>query len=85
MIRLGSIKMIHFKDIDREKFRKYYDKIENNLPKGYSFGYIGNIWEKWQSDDRGFYIEDTEGKKLGYGYYDINEIDGLWTALEKKL
>ena len=50
--------MILYKDIDREKFRKYYDKIENNIPKDYSFGYIGNIWEKWQSDDRGFYIED---------------------------
>ena len=77
--------MIHFKDIDREKFRKYYDKIENNVPKDYSFGYIGNIWEKWQSDDRGFYIEDTKGKKIGFGYYDINELDELWIALDKKL
>ena len=25
--------MIHFKDIDREKFRKYYDMIENNITK----------------------------------------------------
>ena len=77
--------MIHFKDIDREKFRKYYDMIENNIPKDYSFGYIGNIWEKWQSDDRGFYIEDIQGKKLALGYYEINELDELWIALEKKL
>ena len=77
--------MIHFKDIDREKFRKYYDMIENNIPKEYSFGYIGNIWEKWQSDDRGFYIEDNQGKKLALGYYEINELDELWIALEKKL
>ena len=77
--------MIHFKDIDREKFRKYYDKIENNIPKEYSFGYIGNIWEKWQSDDRGFYIEDTKGKKIGFGYYDINELDELWKCLQKHL
>ena len=77
--------MIHFKDIDREKFRKYYDMIENNIPKDYSFGYIGNIWEKWQSDDRGFYIEDNQSKKLGLGYYEINELDELWIALEKKL
>lgn len=77
--------MIHFKDIDREKFRKYYDKIENNIPKDYSFGYIGNIWEKWQSDDRGFYIEDTKGKKIGFGYYDINELDELWKCLQKHL
>lgn len=77
--------MIHFKDIDREKFRKYYDMIENNIPKDYSFGYIGNIWEKWQSDDRGFYIEDNQGKKLALGYYEINELDELWIALEKKL
>jgi len=77
--------MIHFKDIDREKFRKYYDMIENNIPKDYSFGYIGNIWEKWQSDDRGFYIEDNQGKKLGLGYYEINELDDLWIALDKKL
>jgi len=77
--------MIHFKDIDREKFRKYYDMIENNIPKDYSFGYIVNIWEKWQSDDRGFYIEDNQGKKLALGYYEINELDELWIALEKKL
>ena len=77
--------MIHFKDIDREKFRKYYDMIENNIPKDYSFGYIGNIWEKWQSDDRGFYIEDNQGKKLALGYYEINELDELWIALDKKL
>ena len=77
--------MIHYKDIDREKYKKYYDKIENNLPKDYSFGYIGNIWDKWQSDDRGFYIEDNTGKKLSRSYYDINEIDELWYALERKL
>ena len=76
--------MIHFKDIDREKFHKYYDKIENNLPKGYSFGYIGNIWGKWQSDDRYFYVEDSEGKKIN-GYFNINEIDGLWKSLQKHL
>ena len=70
---------------NREKYKKYYDKIENNLPKDYSFGYIGNIWDKWQSDDRGFYIEDNTGKKLSRSYYDINEIDKLWYALERKL
>jgi len=59
--------------------------LKNNLPKDYSFGYVGNIWDKWQSDDRSFYIEDNTGKKISHGYYDINEIDRLWYALQKKL
>lgn len=76
--------MIHFKDIDYIKFDVYNSLIEYNLPKNYSYGYIGNIWGKWQSDDRYFYIEDSKGKKIN-GYFNINEIDSLWKSLKKHL
>ena len=76
--------MIKNIDVDWNKFQEYHDKIENNLPKGYTFGYIGNIWGKWASDDRHFYIEDSKGNKIT-NYFAINHIEKLWYALEKHL
>ena len=73
--------MIHFKDIDYIEFNKFHEKITDNLPKGYEFGYFGNIWGKWASDDRHFYIKDAEGKRIGSDR-DINNVDKLWASLK---
>ena len=46
----------------------------------YTFGYVGSIWGKWASDDRYFYIEDADGKKVTSGW-DCNHMQECWEKL----
>ena len=68
-------------DIDWEKFSKYHDMITRHLPKDYTFGYVGNIWGKWASDDRWFYIEDEKGKRI-CSDKNCNEIKDLFEQFQ---
>ncbi len=51
-----------------------------HLPPKYTFGYVGSIWGKWASDDRYFYIEDADGRKVTSGW-DCNHMQECWEKL----
>ena len=73
-------KMLKNSDIRWDRFQKYHDLIESHLPPNYTFGYVGSIWGKWASDDRYFYIEDADGRKVTSGW-DCNHMQECWRDL----
>jgi hypothetical protein len=77
---MGVTIMIKFSDINKDNFKIHHAKITEELPKDYVFGYIGNIWGKWASDDRGFYIEDNKGKRIS-SMCDVNHLHSLYANL----
>ena len=72
--------MLKNSDINWDEFQKYYDLIEKHIPNDYTFGYVGNIWGKWASDDRWFYIEDNKGKQI-LSSYNCNQLKELYEGL----
>ena len=72
--------MLKNSDIRWDRFQKYHDLIESHLPPNYTFGYVGSIWGKWASDDRYFYIEDADGRKVTSGW-DCNHMQECWEKL----
>ena len=75
-----GVKMLKNSDIRWERFQKYHDLIESHLPPNCTFGYVGSIWGKWASDDRYFYIEDADGRKVTSGW-DCNHMQECWEKL----
>ena len=75
-----GVSMLTNSEIDWDKFQKYYDLIEKHIPNDYTFGYVGNIWGKWASDDRWFYIEDNKGKQI-LSSYNCNHLKELYEGL----
>ena len=75
-----GVSMLKNSDIKWDRFQKYHDLIESHLPPNYTFGYVGSIWGKWASDDRYFYIEDADGRKVTSGW-DCNHMQECWEKL----
>ena len=75
-----GVSMLKNIDINWDRFHRFHDLIESHLPPNYTFGYVGSIWGKWASDDRYFYIEDADGRKVTSGW-DCNHMQECWERL----